>query len=1163
MAVNYSLPASIGSGAFAACSGSGTNYSCSGNLTLADADTLVLSSNITLAISGNFIIGKNVSISNSGFQLNFNVGGNVTINQSATVSANFTGNGNFTTKNNVSLTGNISMTGNVELGKINLVNGNIIAGGTLIIANNSTVNGSCSPTHAQCTGGGGGSGRSCTTTQIAANGEEFRGISGSSDSNVIAVGKNGGIYHYNGSSWVKNAFVSNEELNDVEVVNASLAYAVGKKGKVVIYNGTGWSTLPAPNGEELLGVWAASASEVWVVGKMNSLYRWNGSSWTNMSGAAQANVDNNQELTDIWGGATYQYSLEKDGDLYRYTRPGGPWSKITACSATFNMEAQDIWGDGAGNIYLAGKDRATNPDSAAVFVYNQASNSCSKAFSTTTENEVTGISGNAGTIAAVGKKGLVLESISGSWSESKQGTNDFMDVWVSSSGTVYSAGKNGFVTTCGDATLPLDHFRITPANFTASTCLANAITITAEDVNNAPVSNYTGTVNISTSRAHGNWSIGSGGGILSPNPDNDDNGVASYSFVVGDASRIVLNLRNTHAESLTISVNDAGAAITSTSAAVNFSRNVFVVTPDPIQVAGRPQAMNIAMWTDNTPSAGCGIDPNYNNPAQNLVANINRFGVLNAAADPSIGGIAIPDTPATAGIVLNFSLTPGQASFNLDSSDVGQYVLTISDITNSHSSATITGDSGLLTVKPFGLAVTNIMAGATPNPGANTSGGTIFTSAGSNFSATVSAVLWDAADDTNNDGILDTGLYANNTIAPSFAAATNLNVSASGFEPNALLGGVAGSLINNSATQADFEAAPVGSATLNNLKYSEVGSFTLQASSLDYLGEATADIIGDDIIVGRFIPASFQVSLNDNGMLDNACGVFTYIGQEFTYLIEPQFRVTAMNALPVPGVTTNYLGAWVKLDANSASVDVATDSSVAGTDAMLLDLRYNKMPMTLTINNNGTVDYRFGADIFAYGPDSTVLAYSKQANSEVPPFTADIDPLLSQIDDGEVPLPLAPLAQTFNLAGNQLRFGRLAMRNAHGSEIVDLSLPVFTETLQAGGYYSLEGDDSCSQLATMDLGIIDNLSTPGASAPITVSNPTAIGGQINVNLPAPGSGIDGSILVTPDLQGSLDNRWLRYDWTSSGQFANDPSATASFGIFQGSPVQIFIQQTFQ
>ncbi|MCP4769521.1 MAG: hypothetical protein GY875_25100 [Gammaproteobacteria bacterium] len=117
------------------------------------------------------------------------------------------------------------------------MNGGITAkggAGNLNIDGTSIVSGTCDPNHPQCNGGpgGGGPGASCSTVQIAANGEEFRGISGSNDSNIIAAGKNGSLYHYDGSNWTKNAFTSNRQLRDVEVVAPNLAYAVGKKGLV-------------------------------------------------------------------------------------------------------------------------------------------------------------------------------------------------------------------------------------------------------------------------------------------------------------------------------------------------------------------------------------------------------------------------------------------------------------------------------------------------------------------------------------------------------------------------------------------------------------------------------------------------------------------------------------------------------------------------------------------------------------------------------------------------------------------------------------------------------------------------------------------------------------------------------------------------------------------
>ncbi|MFT5218990.1 MAG: hypothetical protein ACI87H_001126 [Gammaproteobacteria bacterium] len=801
---------------------------------------MVLTGDVTLSVADELKIGKDVDISNSGFVLIFNVNGKAEIDKGSSVSADINSNDKIKLKEGVQFTGNINSAEKVDISKETIVVGDVTAGGELKINDASVVFGNCSPTHPRCTGSGLGS--MCTITQIGTGGEEFRGISGSSDSNVIAAGKDGSLYHFDGSDWNKHAFTSDEDLNDVEVVNDSLAYAVGKDGKVIAYDGTNWSTLPVPVDEDLFGVWAASSSEVWVVGKDNTLYLWNGSSWTDMSGVGQANVDNGEDLTDIWGGATYQYSLEKDGDLYRYARPSGPWSKISACGdPTVDLEADDIWGDNSGKIYIAAEDK--DDDEASVFLFNEATNSCSKVFGTDTEKEAFGISGNGSTVYAVGKKGLVLDNSSGSWEESFKGFDDFLDVWVSSSGTPYYIGKDGYVTTCTSSSSPaLDHFRIVPGSISASTCLPNTITITAEDIDDIPVVDYFNTIDISVSTNHGNWSIDTANGSLSPNPDSDDNGAVSYEFIAADASSIRLDLTNTHAETLDITIYDAIDDITSTLAGVSVSQNIFVITADPIQIAGRPQAMTVAMWTDDTANSGSwGIDTNYNNPAQSLLASVERSGVLPGANAPTIQGDAIVDAPGTTLITLDFSTTsvtpPVVASFSLNTSDVGQYILNMVDTSYVHSSdpissLTVPGSSPLLTVRPFGLAVTDIIAGATANPGApiaTSPTGTIFTSAGGAFSVTGAGVLWNTRDDhniTGGDGIVDgPGLYDNNAVAPSFAALTNLTVSGSGFTPAAADGGVAGALGNNVILPGEFGAPPpppstAGTATITDLQYS-------------------------------------------------------------------------------------------------------------------------------------------------------------------------------------------------------------------------------------------------------------------------------------------------------------------------------------------------------
>jgi MSHA biogenesis protein MshQ len=742
------------------------------------------------------------------------------------------------------------------------------------------------------------------------------------------------------------------------------------------------------------------------------------------------------------------------------------------------------------------------------------------------------------------------------------GNNGTFSGDITAAGTLDIGRSTGVIGICtpfhpqcsGGGGPSLDHFSITPTTTSASTCLPNAITIIAEDSSNNPVTGYASQINITTSTNHGNWSINNADNTLLPVVDNNDDGAVRYTFVTSDAGEIVLDLSNTHAETLTITVSDAGLGISSSSASISFNRNVFIITEDPIQIAGRPQAMTIAMWTDDTAGSGsCAIDTRYNSSAQNLQGSIDRFGVLTAANAPSIGGTGITDSPMSAGITLDFSVTPGQASFNLDTSDVGQYELTLEDVTLVHSDLIISGTSSLLTVRPFGLAVTNIIAGATVNPGSFIPTDPIFTTAGSNFSATVASVLWDASDDLDNNGVLDTGVYSDNVIAPGYAWDTMLAVSPVGFEPST---GVAGSLNNGTILQADFSA---GSSTPNNLQYTEVGSFTLQSSATDYLGELTADLVGDDIIVGRFIPAAFLISATVDGMLANSCTLgatpFTYIGETFFYdVIHPSFEVSAVNALAIPTVTQNYTGAlWAKLDDNSVSFTQPTsDITQVGSDtATLMALTYTQDAALFTITeiSGGIFNFEFADDQFVYDRD---------ANSEISPFNSDIDLIITDVTDLDGVTNTGSF--TLNPSAIELRFGRIKMSNVHGSELIDLAMPMFTEYLDASGSYLVNSDDECTLVTTANLVITDNLSVFGSSA-VTVTNNPIASGDLGITLTAPGAGIDGNIIVSPGLTGVAD--WLQYDWDGLGLFDDDPSAIATFGIFTGNDVNIYKRQTYQ
>ncbi len=294
--------------------------------------------------------------------------------------------------------------------------------------------------------------------------DELSGISGSSDSNVIAVGKSGDIVHFDGAVWVQATSPTTKDLKDVVVLDTSTAYAVGKKdgndGTVIVYNGTSWSSININNlNEDLEAVWAYDSPngvEVYVVGKSGEMYWYDGTTWRDVgdnSGSSSAGTD----MKNLFGDSTYLYAMDKDGLIYTYDRSAGSfnpdnstnWDTITTCNGIGDMRG--LWGDGtdlwindhSGEIYKLAVDGTGSCDLQhtalesidALYGYENGSSG---------ENEIYA-SGHSGGVASSTDSGT-------SWTDSTDGTEDLEDVWVSGTGKAYYAGKDGTVTDCDGPT---------------------------------------------------------------------------------------------------------------------------------------------------------------------------------------------------------------------------------------------------------------------------------------------------------------------------------------------------------------------------------------------------------------------------------------------------------------------------------------------------------------------------------------------------------------------------------------------------------------------------------------------------------------------------------------------------------------------------------------
>jgi MSHA biogenesis protein MshQ len=316
------------------------------------------------------------------------------------------------------------------------------------------------------------------------------------------------------------------------------------------------------------------------------------------------------------------------------------------------------------------------------------------------------------------------------------------------------------------------------------------------------------------------------------------------------------------------------------------------------------------------------------------------------------------------------------------------------------------------------------------------------------------------------------------------------------------------------------------------------------------------DIVGDDIIVGRFTPASLLISTTTDGAFVNAniSGLipYTYIGQRFSYdpAARPSFVVSALNVAGSP--TLNYTGVWAKLTAASISLSGPTADNVSlGSDAAtLMAVTFTQDAANFIVNDlgGGRIEFVFTDDDFIY---------DKDGNSKVSPFNPEVDLVISDVTDADAITNAGTTTLTPEGSQVELRFGRLRMENAFGSELNDLIMNYhfeYYDEIGATPFWTRHDDVDTTIVAPGDIN-----AAPGNTA-ATAINPSLLPGKYEITLSAP---LIEVVETITNLVDSSGEPWLQYDWDEDGLFDNNPSALATFGIFGGDPVQIYIQQIYQ
>lgn len=488
------------------------------------------------------------------------------------------------------------------------------------------------------------------------------------------------------------------------------------------------------------------------------------------------------------------------------------------------------------------------------------------------------------------------------------------------------------------------------------------------------------------------------------------------------------------------------------------------------------------------------------------------------------------DTAATGNDVTMTFDANGQAKFKLTYPDAGEL-----DLNATYTGSAATSDDGLSmagnkkhVTKPakFYVYSDDTNSSCTSADPTNAGCNPAFRKTGENFNLKIRAAC------------------ADNSVTPNFQL-NSMTMSSNLIQP------AGGNNANLAVSSFNFAATDNGEHAINNANVDEVGVFTFTTTlpAAGYLGET---IIGSTPLntsanIGRFTPDHFET------IVTHGCSggsTFTYSGQPFTVTVyaRNQNNATTLNYRDgfASGVTLSDLTSTTNFTNNTISSASFTSTTAANGSSTGVGIQSN---LIYTFANKETV------------PD-TLDIRAIDANNTAADTTDDIS------------------SSGFTEGTTQIRSGRTNVENAFGSELVDMAVTAQVEHYDTDGF-AINTADTCTAIdviltdtgtdpitlgtgagqtciwddAGKSIGATDFSCTADASKPQFSEPPTS--GSFNINLKAPGENSTGDIDVT-----LTSPSWLQYDWDGDSVIDNDPTGTASFGLYRGDDRIIYWREVF-
>jgi photosystem II stability/assembly factor-like uncharacterized protein/long-subunit fatty acid transport protein len=249
----------------------------------------------------------------------------------------------------------------------------------------------------------------------------------SAPDDLYTVGREGTVYHYDGTSVSSMTSNTANDLYGVFGLSSSAVWAVGAGGLVLRYDGDQWSDMAGGAGVDLYSVWASGPNDLFAVGQGGTIRHFDGSAWSTMSSGVT------DDLTEVFGTAADDVmAVSATGAFLHFD--GDTWSPIgTADGESFN----DIWALAADNYYAAGQGGA---------LWHYDGSSWSRVDLGNMNEELSGIWGAAADdlYIAAGSDGLVLHYDGDTWTRlTIPGVRYAEEIWGVAADTIFVNDAGG------------------------------------------------------------------------------------------------------------------------------------------------------------------------------------------------------------------------------------------------------------------------------------------------------------------------------------------------------------------------------------------------------------------------------------------------------------------------------------------------------------------------------------------------------------------------------------------------------------------------------------------------------------------------------------------------------------------------------------------------